>query len=372
MTEHYRFFNSDEEDQRVYDAGDFAEYFETLINSGVWAEELNALQVSGHGGEMKSIVHTGKAFIDGHFYYNDADLEVEHATADVTHDRLDRVVLRLDLNANERSLKVAVKTGTPSATPSPPSVTRTQLVREYSLAQVLVRAGQSYIEVEDVTDDRGDESVCGYARYRAKPAWYPGGDIPMDVWKYRFFRNEMTTQEIEDVQENPGLMDIFYNSTRERFIGDNIFWYYGQPADIDYDCDICPDTDQSACGISGSTQLRLQSWRLDTNGGFQSYMTFDRIIDLAKYRFVYVDMWAEIEVGSGDTHGAIHYRDMTDPGNPGSWSEMFRFSTTRRTFDISHIDYPVQLRIAVLAYSHSGGSRDKKVDARINAMEFMY
>lgn len=260
MTEHYRFFNSAEGDARVYDAGDFAEYFETLIDSGVWADELNALQVTGHGGEMKSIVHTGKAFIDGHFYYNDADLEVEHATADVTNNRLDRVVLRLDMNTGERSLRVAVKTGTPSTTPSPPSVTRTSTVQEYSLAQVLIRAGQSYIEVEDVTDDRGDESVCGYARYRAKPAWYPGGDIPMDVWKYLMFAEEMTAQEIEDVESNPALVAMINNNTMNP-IGTIKLWY-GDAEEIPRGWAVCngdngtPDmTDRIPVGAGGEYDM---------------------------------------------------------------------------------------------------------------------
>lgn len=206
MTEEYRFFNSAGGDTRLYQAAEYAEYFATLIANGVWAEELNALLVTGHGGEMKTLVDTGKAFVDGYYYENDASKELTHSTAHATLNRIDRVILRLDTDIANRYLKLFVLEGTPAETPAPPTLTQAGSIWEISLAQVLVIAGQSYIETATVTDERADETVCGYARYKTKPAWYPAGVVPLDAWNYLAFPDELTGQEISDIQGNPTLM----------------------------------------------------------------------------------------------------------------------------------------------------------------------
>jgi hypothetical protein len=50
----------------------------------------------------------------------------------------------------------------PAAEPEPPALTRTPQVWEISLAQVRVPASAVFIRPENVTDERSDESVCGF------------------------------------------------------------------------------------------------------------------------------------------------------------------------------------------------------------------
>lgn len=213
MTEKSRFFRSEQGD-RKYTADEFAEYFRTLIDGGVWGDQLNALQVTADGGGMYVYVDTGRAFIEGYYYENDAQMQLTIDAADPTNPRIDRVVLRLD-RATNRAIQAVVKKGTPAASPIPPDLTRDLAgsgIYEISLAKVYVDAGTGVIATDKVTDERSDETVCGYVRYQAKPAWYPGGDIPQDAWVYTIFKDKLTAQEIEDIEANQSLMDIINSS----------------------------------------------------------------------------------------------------------------------------------------------------------------
>lgn len=205
MAENSRFFDVTIDKDREYSANDFAEYFETLVTSGVFAEQLNALQVTPHQSELKSIVDTGKAFLQGRYYENDSPLELEHVNPDPINGRIDRVVVRLD--RSKYTINATVITGTPSSSPVAPTLVREGDIFDVPLAQVRIKAGQSYIAAEQVIDDRE------YARYQAKPAWYPMGQVPMDAWMYVNFPEQLTSEEKADIEANPTLMDIINGDT---------------------------------------------------------------------------------------------------------------------------------------------------------------
>ena len=76
--------------------------------------------------------------------------------------RIDAVVARV--NITDRNVEFAVKTGTPAATPAAPEMTRTDDVKEYCLALVNVPANATQIEQSNITDTRGDVSVCGWVK----------------------------------------------------------------------------------------------------------------------------------------------------------------------------------------------------------------
>ena len=89
------FFNSVSHD-RTYKAEDWAEYFASFIGNGVFPVPSTGLQVVANDG-MKLNVKTGKAWINGYFYFNTGNLAVELDTADGQLNRIDRVVVRWDL-----------------------------------------------------------------------------------------------------------------------------------------------------------------------------------------------------------------------------------------------------------------------------------
>lgn len=162
MSERYLFFNSNETDKRYYQAQDFAEYFGSVLSSGLLhTDEVPNLVVSVEAGTMNTVITPGNAIIKGHLYENTTPLKLTHTIPEPTQDRIDRVVLRLDLKNNSRFIKLFVKEGVSAASPTAPSLTRDQFVYELSLAQIRVRKNTVQLLGSDLIDERLDEDLCG-------------------------------------------------------------------------------------------------------------------------------------------------------------------------------------------------------------------
>lgn len=151
------FFNSVSHD-RTYKAEDWAEYFASFIGNGVFPVPSTGLQVVANDG-MKLNVKTGKAWINGYFYFNTGDLAVELDTADGQLNRIDRVVVRWDLT--NRVMSVKVKSSSFSAFPTAPALQRDADVYELALADIYVGAGVTAITQSKITDQRLNTSLCG-------------------------------------------------------------------------------------------------------------------------------------------------------------------------------------------------------------------
>ena len=151
------FFNSVSHD-RTYKAEDWAEYFASFIGNGVFPVPSTGLQVVANDG-MKLNVKTGKAWINGYFYFNTGDLAVELDTADGQLNRIDRIVVRWDLT--NRVMSVKVKSSSFSASPTAPALQRDADVYELALADIYVGAGVTAITQSKITDQRLNTSLCG-------------------------------------------------------------------------------------------------------------------------------------------------------------------------------------------------------------------
>ena len=114
------FFNSISGDRR-YKAEEWAEYFASFISNGVFPNPSTGLQVLASN-SMIITVNTGKAWINGYFYFNTSNLTITLDNADGVLNRIDRVVVRWDLQ--DRVISVQVKKGTYSATPSAAAIQR--------------------------------------------------------------------------------------------------------------------------------------------------------------------------------------------------------------------------------------------------------
>ncbi|MTI46659.1 MAG: hypothetical protein FH761_02365 [Firmicutes bacterium] len=159
MAEFYRFFDSTIEDPRKYDADEFAEYFRQILTDGIFNGGTN-LQITCEGNNMNVFVNEGYGWIKGYLYkVDDLGVELQLDTADVTYDRIDRVVLRWD--KENRYIKAFVLKGTPAASPLEPELIRNDRIYEISLAQIRVIAGKSYIDSSQITDERLNSDVCG-------------------------------------------------------------------------------------------------------------------------------------------------------------------------------------------------------------------
>jgi hypothetical protein len=151
------FFNSSDGD-RIYAAVDFAEYFGNLVSNGIFYWSADNLKVIPNVG-MVVAVSAGGAFINGYNYRNTAIFDLQISASDSANPRIDRVVLRLDMSARE--IILAVLTGSPSASPSAPNLTRNDNMWELGLATVFVGANASEITAENITDTRLNQGICG-------------------------------------------------------------------------------------------------------------------------------------------------------------------------------------------------------------------
>ena len=151
----YGFFNSVNGD-RKYNAEQMSEYFRGIINEGVYQHLDGGLAVTAGTGLAVNVA-AGRAIIQNRWIQNSAAMSLTIAAASETYARKDAVVIRL--NWSSRSISIAVKTGTPAASPVAPSMTRNSTTYEMALAYVNVAANATSVTV---TDKRSDSTVCGW------------------------------------------------------------------------------------------------------------------------------------------------------------------------------------------------------------------
>ena len=119
---------------------------------------INGLQVMAGEG-MNLTVKAGKAWINGYYYRNTADLTLTVGTADGVLKRKDRIVIRWDLT--NRTIRAAVKPSTPSASPTAAALQRDADAYEMCIAEITVNAGVTTITQANIADKRFDTSLCG-------------------------------------------------------------------------------------------------------------------------------------------------------------------------------------------------------------------
>lgn len=164
MSQTSGFFNaeqlSDGSYDRVYMAQQFAEYFSRFIGNGVFITPASQLKVVPTSGKMGVTVHMGDAYINGYWYKNDGDYQLDISNANGTTERIDLIILRLDYST--RSIYLKVLEGTPSSSPVEPSYSRDRDYYDLVLAAVRIGISVTTITEAVITDKRNDNNVCGY------------------------------------------------------------------------------------------------------------------------------------------------------------------------------------------------------------------
>ena len=167
MAEHSGFFDSlknDDDYDRMYSSDDYCDNLATIITNGVRYSPDNDLNVTPAGGMVLN-VSMGRAWINGHYYYNDStftDIVVPTAPTG-SNKRIDRVVIRLDTSIPVRKAFLMLKQGTASVKPEPPTLERNDNVYELAIADIYINPAQTVIGVKDIVDQRENENVCGWA-----------------------------------------------------------------------------------------------------------------------------------------------------------------------------------------------------------------
>ena len=166
MSVKYRFFNAKATTaggvttyDREYDSNDLTGYLKRFFTDGVFMQPSNSLQVLAASTGLSVDMQIGAALINGCSIETDAAIKFSLSAAHTALPRVDRIVVRWNLQA--RLMEFALKTGTAAASPQAPALTRTEYVHELSLARIYVAAGASAISQANITDERLDSTVCG-------------------------------------------------------------------------------------------------------------------------------------------------------------------------------------------------------------------
>lgn len=139
---------------RDYLASQFANYFKLFVGNGVFGSPTNQLKVVPGTG-MNVIVKSGWAFINGYWYYNDADLVIAISSNSGSASRVDSVRLRWT-NANRTIAAMAFAGDINNV--------RTNAIYDIKLAEVTVPVGATELSAANITDTRTNEAVCGLVK----------------------------------------------------------------------------------------------------------------------------------------------------------------------------------------------------------------
>ena len=140
-----------------YGQEDFNRYFDNLFYSGVSIDDSGNMTMGVKAGSGQVTVASGYAILRG-FYCSVPDARAFTVTPDSNYDRIDRVVIHVNMLTGPAELMV-IK-GTPGSTPNAPAITRDDSTYEISLAQIRITPAGGIT----VTDERADQSVCGAIR----------------------------------------------------------------------------------------------------------------------------------------------------------------------------------------------------------------
>jgi hypothetical protein len=160
MAQKSGFFNAlkvNGEYDRKYNANDYCDNLAVVISNGVLRSKADDLKVTASG--MAATVAAGRAWINGHYFYNDSPFSFAAVSAPIGGARWDRVILRLNKEVSARNVSLVYVQGAESNSPTKPTLTRTENIYDIVLADVYVGTNATSV---GVTDTRGDADLCGW------------------------------------------------------------------------------------------------------------------------------------------------------------------------------------------------------------------
>ena len=155
----FGFYNSYNHD-RMYDALQMSSIFDGIIEDGVYQSIGQRFVVKAVSGNDIA-VGTGRAWFDHTWTLNDALLPLSCPQAEVALNRYDAVVLEVNHQEGTRANAIKVLRGSPASNAQRPTLTKTDLVKQYPLAYIYRPANSTYIRAADIQLTVGT-SACPY------------------------------------------------------------------------------------------------------------------------------------------------------------------------------------------------------------------
>lgn len=159
MAVRYGFYNSLGGD-RKYNAMDFSRIFDGVIKDGVFMSIGTSLIVKA-AGEMVVNVGIGRAWFNGTWTHNDAILPLRLEACDVLLNRIDAIVLEVNLNDNVRENAIKIVKGEESSKPVKPALSKENNLYQYPLAYIDLVGTANEITQANITNMVGT-SECPF------------------------------------------------------------------------------------------------------------------------------------------------------------------------------------------------------------------
>ena len=158
------FFNSKNLD-RTYTAENFCDYLGSIICNGIQDNYGDCFKLTAASNGLSVTVGRGKAWIDGHYFVNDARYSID--LSDYMDESLPRYVgiaIYLDTTESVRSVSLRLFPGTPAESPQLPSIPQDEDHVRLFLYAVRLNPGATSLTEHDWYDYREDANVCGYCK----------------------------------------------------------------------------------------------------------------------------------------------------------------------------------------------------------------
>ena len=158
------FFNSKGLD-RTYTAENFTDYLSSLICNGILDTYGEQFELTAPAKGLKAILGTGKAWINGHYFINDAKYSIDLSEyQDESLPRYVTIGIVCDASEGVRDVRIEVVAGTPAENPSVPFIPVDTNRAKLTLYSVRLNVGAVSLSKFDWFDYRTDENLCGYCR----------------------------------------------------------------------------------------------------------------------------------------------------------------------------------------------------------------
>lgn len=149
----FGFYNAINHD-RTYDAEQMSSIFDGIIEDGVFMSIGEHLNVTA-GENMRVIVAPGRAWFNHTWSLNDAPLPIDVEESEVVLDRIDALVLEINHDDMVRANEIKFVKGLPSSEPEKPELIHNEVIHQYPLAYVTVKAGVTQIRQDDIENAIG-------------------------------------------------------------------------------------------------------------------------------------------------------------------------------------------------------------------------
>ena len=158
------FFNSKNLD-RTYTAENFNDYLSSIICNGIQDNYGDCFKLTAASSGLKVTVGRGKAWINGHYFINDARYSIDLSSyQDESLPRYVGICIYLDTTEAVRSVTLKLFPGTPAESPQLPSIPQDADHVRLLMYAVRLNPGAESLTERDWYDYREDRNVCGYCR----------------------------------------------------------------------------------------------------------------------------------------------------------------------------------------------------------------